>query len=125
MTMQGKATLLWLDGHTAKIFEFAGEEVEHRVYHRHDHEPAPSNTLKADRQADAFFHQVAAHLQSAGDFILLGPGEAKHQFINHLEHHRHAALARHLRTVDSTDHPTDPQLVALGREYFAQHPLRD
>lgn len=119
-----KATLLWLDSRTAKIFEFAGDSVDQRVYHRHDSpEPAVHNTLKADRQDDAFFHQVAEQLGGAGDFMLLGPGEAKHQFLNHLERHGHAALARHLVTVESTDHPSDQQLIAHGREYFARHPL--
>lgn len=118
------ATLVWLDSRTAKIFEFAGESVEQRVYHRHhEPEPVPKNTLKQDRQADEFFHQVADHLRDAGDFMLVGPGEAKHMFLNHLKDHRHAALARHLVTVESTDHPSDQQLIAHGREYFARHPL--
>lgn len=117
-----KATLLWLDSRTAKIFEFTGDAVEQRVYHRHEHD-TPRDTLKHDREADVFFHQVAEHLRDAGDFMLTGPGEAKHQFLNHLEHHRHAALTRHLVTVESTDHPTDQQLIARGREYFAHHPL--
>jgi stalled ribosome rescue protein Dom34 len=118
------ASLVWLDGHTARVFEFSAGSVTKRVYHRHEVQPAPKNTLKADQSADVFFHQVADHLGEVDNFVLIGPGEAKHQFAHHLERHRHAALAKHLLTVESADHPTDDQLVALGRDYWTKHHIR-
>jgi stalled ribosome rescue protein Dom34 len=118
------ASLVWLDGRTARVFDFAGDSVNKRVYHRHEGEPIPKNTLKADKAADAFFHEVAAHLGAVDKFVLVGPGEAKHQFVNHLERHSHSALAGHLLTVESADHPTDEQLVALGRDHWEKHHIR-
>lgn len=116
------ASLLWLDGHTARVFDFAGETLTHHTYHRHEAEHAHKHTLKADKEADHFFHQVAERLQSAEALLLLGPGEAKNQFMHHLEHHHHP-LFRRVLAVESADHPTDDQLVAHGRAFFARHPL--
>lgn len=118
-----KSALVWLDSSTAKIFEFAGDAVERRTYHRRELEPVRRHSQVSDRDVDAFFHQVAEHLYAAGDFMLLGPGETKRQFLHHLEHHHHRALARHCVTVESAGHPSDRQLVAYGRDYFARHPL--
>jgi len=113
--------IVWLDGKTAKIFEFAGESVTHRVYHRHDAEHVPEHTAKAGKALDRFFHGVAEHLRATQAFIIVGPGVAKQQFVHHLQRHHHDELAKHLRSVESTDHPTDEQLIAQGREFFAHY----
>ncbi len=113
--------ILWLDGKTAKIFELAGESVTRHVHHRHDAESAPEHTAKAGKEIDRFFHEVAEHLRATRAFILTGPGVAKQQFVHHLQRHHHDELAKHLLSVDSSDHPTDEQLIAQGREFFAHY----
>ncbi len=113
--------ILWLDGKTAKVFEFAGETVTHRVYHRHDGEHVHSHTAKAGQAIDRFFHEVAEHLRGTQAFIIVGPGVAKQQFVHHLQHHHHDELAKHLLSVENTDHPTDEQLIAQGRDFFAHY----
>lgn len=116
------ASLLWLDGHTAKVFAFSGESVTHQVYHRHEGHHANKHTLKHDKEVDHFYHEIADHLGGAETLLLLGPGEAKHQFVHHLEHHHHG-LARRILAVENADHPSDDQLVAHGRAFFARHSL--
>lgn len=114
--------ILWIDSKTAKIFEFAGDEIQHRVVHREEqaghHDPDAASVAHHE---DHFYHQVAGHLLTTNALLVIGPSVAKDRFVHHLERHHHPDLARKVVAVESADHPTDPQLLAYARKYFTEH----
>ena len=64
-----------------------------------------------------FYDEVARHLAEAGEILVTGPGTAKTELIHHLEE-KHPAVARRVVKVETLDHPTDGQLLALARKQF-------
>jgi uncharacterized protein YbcI len=61
---------------------------------------------------------VAAALADAGRILLTGPSSTKTELVKHI--HRHdPRLIEHIAGVETVDHPTDGQLVAHARHYFA------
>lgn len=110
-------TIVWIDSKIAKVFELAGEDVRSHVYHRREPEPHVNpHTPRAGHYEERFFHEVADRL-AGRSVLVLGPGIAKDQFVHHVQHH-HAELARGIVGVESSDHPSDAQLVAYARKHF-------
>jgi len=112
---------IMIDSQHAKVFSFAGGEVTHHAYHRHEPEHHTGHSADAGHNSEHFFSQVATHLAGATHLLLMGPGLGKDHFKSHLEKHHAHDLATKIVAVDTVDHPTDPQLVAHAREVFAMH----
>lgn len=117
------AVILWIDTQHAKFFEFHGSDVERHAHDRHEPEHHTNHTVDASHDSTHFYHQVAERLKNATSLLILGPGVAKDQFLHHLEHHHHEGLARKVLGVETADHPTDAQIVAYARKYFADRHL--
>lgn len=116
--------VLWLDSDNAHIFEFKESgiektnlkrtEINHHTFNKKDHHGDPS--------VEHFYKDVAARLSSATELLILGPGHAKNHFQTHLETHA-AELAKKTVGIENTDHPTDNQILALGRKFFKSYNL--
>jgi hypothetical protein len=52
--------------------------------------------------------------------LVTGPAKAKIEFQDYCKQHE-AAVAQAIVDVVNTDHPSDKQLVAMARQYFAKH----
>jgi hypothetical protein len=110
--------LVWIDHHQAKVFQFDATEVHHLVIHsthphQHLHHKANSGDSGHAPPDKAFLRKVAESLATAGAVLLVGPGSAKTE------------LAADIGRAEPADHPTDAELVALGRSYFeAKDPKR-
>ena len=111
---------VWVDHHEARIFKFDGDSVEqtdvrpvkHADHHIHrDAEKHPDDAK--------FFHDVAGALREAGSVLVLGPSTAKLGLIRHLHAHDKDVDAK-VVGVETVDHPTNPQLVAYAKSYFAR-----
>ncbi len=74
---------------------------------------------KVDSQLKSFYDDVFAGLQGTESLLILGPGEAKVEFIKHKKLH---GVTVELETADKM---TDRQLVAKVREYFGHAPARN
>ncbi len=70
-------------------------------------------TGKATPDLD-FYRDLVALVSEAGEVVLIGPGTAKVEFRQHLEH-RHPELAQRVVATEPSDHPTDNELLALAR----------
>ena len=70
--------------------------------------------LQLDR--DYFDHIIDA-LRGANEWLLVGPGAAKDQLLNHVGTHV-AWLKEKLVGVEAMDHPTDGELLAHARRFF-------
>ena len=73
------------------------------------------------RQAKVFHfdrdHAEGMTIKSAEEWLITGPGSAKDELVKHIRHHDHQ-LASRIIAVESADHPTDGQIVALARKFF-------
>lgn len=122
MTHSSPPVIVWIDSKVAKVFTLASLEDIH-VHTLHREEPAHHvnpHTPRAGHYEERFFKAVAGHLRGAEDLLVLGHGVAKDQFVHHLEQHDRE-LSRAVVGVESSDHPTDPQLVAYARKHFRAH----
>ena len=114
--------LVWIDHHQAKIFHFdasgADRELVHSTNpHQHLHHKANSQDSGHAALDKPFLRQVAEALAPAGAILITGPGSAKTELSNYIQL-THPDLARRVSGVETVDHPTDNQLVALARTFF-------
>ena len=114
--------VVWLDHSEAHVMHVSPDDVEKFVVHpaKHQHKlHSRRATLGAGRQAEDpdYYHAIALALAGAEEVLVLGPGQAKLQFIKHLHSHDHAMAAKVLG-VETVDHPSDGQVVAYARKYF-------
>ncbi len=114
--------LVWIDHHQARIFhvDASGSDLE-RIRssnpHQHLHHKANSQDSGHAGPDTHFLGQVADALESAGSILITGPAGAKTELASYIQHKR-ANLARRISGVETVDHPTDGQLVALARSFF-------
>lgn len=114
--------VVWIDHHQAKIFhvDASGSDLE-RVRssnpHQHLHHKANSQDSGHAAVDTHFLSQVADALESAGSILITGPASAKTELASYIQHER-GDLARRISGVETVDHPTDRQLVALARSFF-------
>lgn len=119
--------LVWIDHHEAKIFHFdasgADREVVHSTNpHQHLHHKANSSDSGHAPLDKPFMRQVAEALAPAGAILITGPASAKTE-LSHYIQLNHPDLARRISGVETVDHPTDKQLVALARSFFKKDDL--
>jgi hypothetical protein len=124
--------VVWIDHHEAKIFHFDAASFDSaRIHssqpHRHLHHKANtvgSGHAPLDR---AFLEQVSKALEVSGAILITGPAGAKHELAAHIGK-VHPQLAARISAVETLDHPTDGEIVALARRFFRaddrMHPQR-
>jgi stalled ribosome rescue protein Dom34 len=114
--------LVWIDHREAKVFHFNAETsnnvaVHNSHAHQHLHHKAnagDSGHIPIDKE---YLHRVAAELASAGAVLIVGPGSAKTELRTYVQQHD-PQLAAKISAVESSDHPTDGQLLAHARKFF-------
>ena len=79
-----------------------------------------NGTLGSGRQAEDphYYHAIVEALKGATEILVVGPAQAKLQLIKHIHTHD-KALSDKVVGVETVDHPTDGQVVAYARKYFA------
>ena len=123
--------VVWLDHAEARVFQFNADNVESRVIHaqadphgvahgspRVHHKAGVIGSGKVHDEP-AFFGQVAAALEGAEEFLVLGPGQAKLEFNSFVDAHI-PSIGRRIVAIETVDKMTDNQIVAHAREYFAR-----
>jgi len=115
--------VVWLDSEKAKIFELHPAGVEEKTLKRSEirHHTGAEKEQNNHKNAEKFFHQVALALNGAHEVLLTGPGEAKVHFQTHLTNHHHNNVGSKVVGVETVDHPTDGQVVALAKKFFKNH----
>lgn len=116
--------ILWLDSAKAHVFEINPEmkapqikkyEFEHRMKNKKDgHDHHVNETL---------FKEIADHVGSCKKLLVMGPGMAKTQFCSFLNENYTHSLAKTIIGVETCDHPTDNQILAIARKFFAHYDL--
>lgn len=118
--------VVWLDRNEARIFSFGKDSVSESTVHsmRGDHphrHPRDGLTRTHEHPDDVahFFTDIGAALSGEGRILIVGPGVAKLLFLRHTRAHNPALEAR-VAGIETVDHPTDRQIVAYARQYFAR-----
>jgi len=115
--------IVWLDHREAKVYEFNPDDVQKFVIHakgdpaHHIHHKAGSIGSGHAKEDDHYFHSIAEALAPVGEALIVGPGTAKSALMKHLQTHD-AKIAAKIVAVESADHPTDGEVVALARKHF-------
>jgi stalled ribosome rescue protein Dom34 len=127
MTAQTRAAV-WLDHHEARIFHVDLDGFDERTlkaptHHFHRHPKGPSEPHAHPDDEHRFFADVTKALASAEQILVLGPSTAKTQFLGYLQDHARA-LAGRVVGIETSDHPTDAQIVAHVRSHFRIPELR-
>jgi stalled ribosome rescue protein Dom34 len=120
-TMSHFHAVVWLDHAEAHVQHFTREAVEEKLVHgkphRHLHYKRGAQASGHPPEDQAYFHKVAEALMGAEEILVLGPANAKTEFIKHLSTHDHE-LSKKVVAVETVDHPTDGQVLAYARKHF-------
>lgn len=108
-----------IDHHTARIYHLDGAtpgdlKLSEAAVRETDNRHA-TDGKRPDHHA--FFHEVAKALGGAKEILIVGAGTAKEELKHHLDKHD-AEVAKHVVGVESIDHPTEPQLLAMAKKRF-------
>lgn len=111
--------VIWIDHLTAKVFSVGltgvtPSSVHARLSSPHLHHKA--NTVGDGRVEEdpSFLEQVAKVVAPCSEVLILGPGTEK----TALQHHLQSAYPQMMLRLEACDHPTDPEIIALGRKHF-------
>jgi len=118
--------VVWLDSNEARIFTFGGDSVTetsvHSLRENHPHRHPKDGLTRVHEHPDddaRYFIDVAGALTGEGRILIVGPGAAKLHFLRHAQAHNPALEAR-VAGIETVDHPTDRQIIAYARQYFAR-----
>ena len=98
--------VVWIDQREARIFHFNAEDADKLTLRAHH--------AVADER---YLHNVSAAVADAGEILVTGPSGAKTELVKHIAQHDPLIFSR-IVGIESSDHPTDGQLLAHARHYF-------
>ena len=105
--------VVWIDQQEAHALMFDREHVEaQRIKSRSHHKHQGKAT-----DLSGLFTDVAKAMQGVHEVLVTGPGKARDQFREWCLMHQ-PAVGKVIIDSVASDHPTDPQLLALARQYF-------
>lgn len=114
-----RRAVVWTDHLTAKIFTMGLTGVSSSAVHAHlssTHLHHHANTVGAGHVKDdpAFLAAIAKSVASCDEVLILGPGTEKTVLMHHLQ----SVRPKMVLGLGSSDHPTDDEIVAIGRKHF-------
>ena len=107
-----------IDHHTAQILQFDENNVHPQKVKAHSHHTKQHGS--SVRTEHEFFGEVCDALAGISEVLVTGPGTGISDFENYTKKHR-PETAKLVVAYETTDHPTDAQLVAMARKYFLKH----
>lgn len=114
--------VVWLDHQEARVFTFSPDAADRTVLHAHGahrnlrHGKGHLMGRKSPPDRD-YLAAIADALGPTPEILVVGPGQAKLEFIKYA-HDTDPALAERIIGVETEDHPTDNQILAHARAYF-------
>lgn len=115
-------TLVWIDHREAKLFHFDATDVERTVIRsahpdQHIHHKANSpDSGHAGVDVD-FLKRVTQAIAATDSILITGPANAKVELAAYIRDTQ-PELGANIRGVEPLDHPTDGELLNLGRRFF-------
>ncbi len=114
--------VVWIDHRIAKIFFLGLNDVDTLTVQAHlatEHLHHKANAIGSGREGDdpTFLRRVEDALGDSEEVLVLGPGTEKASLVKCLKLEAHAERRRNIE-IKPCDHPTDREMIALGRHYF-------
>jgi stalled ribosome rescue protein Dom34 len=114
--------IVWIDHAQARVIRFDRETWSVCVVHpaggtphlHHKANSAGDGHLPEDQD---YLHAVGHAIAGVGAVLVAGPANAKLELMKHLARHDPQLLDK-VSGVQTVDHPTDGQLLDLGRHHF-------
>lgn len=107
--------VVWIDHHQASVVGIDANSAPPRHLKAHEHPTAQHGSQV--RSEHEFFAQVCEVVEGADVALVTGGKTALADFRHYVEKHRPHMAAR-VVAYDVVDHPTENQLIALGRKFF-------
>ncbi len=121
MTVHNHA-IVWVDHRIAKIFYLGLDVVDQRTIRADlpiEHLHHKANTIGSGNSLDDpnFFQWIDDALQYSKEVLIVGPGNEKTLLLKFLGQGQHSLKGRVVHA-EACDHPTDREIIALGRRHF-------
>ena len=121
MTVHNHA-VVWIDHRVAKVFYLGLDAVDERTIHADlatEHLHHKAHTIGSGKVHDdpTYFPRIDEALQHSEAILIVGPGNEKTLLLKHLREGQVSHKARELHA-EPCDHPTDREIIALGRRHF-------
>lgn len=104
------------DHRAAEVTQFDDDRVVTKKLQAHSHDTGPRNS--AVRDEHEFFAAVCDALDGIASVLVTGAHKPLDDFRHYVEKHR-PQLAQHLLGFEVVDHPSENELVAQARKFFA------
>ncbi len=114
--------VVWIDHHEARIYEFNASEVARTTVHsshphQHIHHKANAGDSGHAPVDEGFLEGVTRAVMAAGAILITGPANAKTELAGYIRR-EHPDVGKRISGVETLDHPSDGELVALARRFF-------
>ncbi|TDP71070.1 hypothetical protein [Roseateles toxinivorans] len=109
--------VVWLDHHNAQILHFDAEQVRSHRLKEQEHDTHQHGS--GVRTEHEFFAAVCDALSDIGEVLVTAGHTAQSDFRRYVDKHR-PAIGNLIVGWETVDHPSDAQLVARARQFFAQ-----
>jgi len=107
--------VVWTDHHNARVLRFDAEHVQAQKVRESTHYTRQHGS--AVRTEHEFFGEVCDAVKDVQEVLVTGSRTALADFRHYAEKHRPHVVPR-IVGYEIVDHPTEPELVALARQYF-------
>jgi hypothetical protein len=114
--------IVWIDHQEAKVFHFNDADADRVEIHPHDsikytqHKANETGTGHAPVDNE-YLKRVGVAVEDAGAILIIGPAGTRKELASYLATHSPKVSERVVGN-EPADHPTDGELVALGRKFF-------
>jgi stalled ribosome rescue protein Dom34 len=114
--------VIWIDHHEAHVQSFTRDENDSTLIRAHGaprqvhHHRGSIGSGKAPMDND-FFSRVAQSVEGSHEVLVVGPSQAKNEFVKYLGQHN-PQLAKKIIGVEAADHPTEGQMLDHARRFF-------
>ena len=107
--------VVWIDHHQASVIQIDASQAPARRVKAHEHPTAQHGSEV--RSVHEFFSDVCDAVDGVDVALVTGGRTTLSDFRHYAEKHRPSTAAR-IVAYDVVDHPTENQLMALGRKFF-------
>jgi stalled ribosome rescue protein Dom34 len=120
--MSHSHAIVWMDSHEAHTFSFSANDVEKERVVAHSpfrklHHKAGSVGAGHSQLEPAYLKGIADSLAGVEEWLLLGPGMAKHELAKYMQK-KTPALWQKMAAIGNANHPTDGELLHWARTTF-------
>lgn len=113
--------VIWIDHNEARVFHLEQSGAEKTTltpkHHVHKHPKGRGEPREHPEEAKRFFAEVGKAVADVDAILILGPSSGKLELFRYLHDHDRR-VEQKVVGIETVDHPTDGQIVAMARLAF-------